>query len=332
LFLRDASVRQQHHWPHGGLYQSVEIGIGRDLGERLASLAECFPACFCEVGGRRLRPAASRDGLRPAPRRDLQLRCNLSEPTKRDRLRRAVRRSSLLARGPISPRSFDATGGRYDGLYMATLAETLIDVAKSVAPEGGFFGYYDLVDALNDNPAAFERFKSTLSTARVEDLEGISKLDKQYGWIVMGAADALDLLPDDPRLFKSEADVAALPDNKVLGALCSACIVNDVATVGRLVKRCDVNKLDHNGQTPLCYAVGNNHGECVRVLLDNAASPNRVQNWGNTALHICASTVSSKDIFRMLLAAGGDVSIRNERGESALDLLEKHGRRDWIAV
>jgi hypothetical protein len=214
---------------------------------------------------------------------------------------------------------------------MATIAQALIDVAKSVAPEGGFFGYYDLVDALNANPAAFDRFKSTLASARAEDLEGLSKLDKQYGWIVMGAADALDLLPDDPRLFISEADAAALPDNKVLGALDSACIVNDVATVCRLAKRCDVNKLDHNGQTALCYAAGNNHGDCVRVLLDNGAEPNRVQNWGNTALHICAQSVSSKEIFRMLLAAGGDVSIRNERGESVLDLLEKHGRRDWSA-
>lgn len=95
----------------------------------------------------------------------------------------------------------------------------------------------------------------------------------------MGAADALDLLPDDPRLFLSEADANALPQEKVLGALCSACIVNDQATVARLASRVDVNTFDHNKQTALCYAVGNNHPACVRILLEYGANPNLKQNW-----------------------------------------------------
>jgi hypothetical protein len=212
---------------------------------------------------------------------------------------------------------------------MATTAQILIDIAKAVAPAGGFFGYFDLVDALQANPTALARFKSELASARAEDLDDIGKLDEEYGWIVMGAADAMDLLPDDPRLFLSKADAAVLPDDKALGALRSACIVNDTATVARLAKRVDVNALDHNKQTALCYAVGNNHVECVRILLDHGADPNRVQNWGNTAMHICASSVSSKEIFRILVKAAGNAGICNDRGESALDLLKKHKRSDW---
>ncbi|HEV2296238.1 MAG TPA: ankyrin repeat domain-containing protein [Tepidisphaeraceae bacterium] len=147
----------------------------------------------------------------------------------------------------------------------------------------------------------------------------------------MGAADAMDLLPDDPREFVSEADADALPDDKVLDALCSACIVNDVVTVSRLAKRIDVNALDHNKQTALGYAVGNNNPECVKLLLAHGADSNRVENWGNTAMHVCASSVSSKEIFKMLQAAGGDVNIKNDEGQSVLDLLKQHRRRNWSA-
>src|SRR5690606_20317873 len=191
---------------------------------------------------------------------------------------------------------------------MATTTQSLIEIAMSVEPAGGYFGYYDLVDALEANPSALQRFKSALASANAAELDTIDKVDEKYGWIVMGAADAMDLLPDDPRQFLSKADVDGLADDKVLDALCSACIVNDLATVARLANRMDVNRLDHNKQTALSYAVGNNHLECVRVLLEHGADPNRVQNWGNTAMHICASTVSSKGIFRMLQAAGGDVN------------------------
>jgi hypothetical protein len=214
---------------------------------------------------------------------------------------------------------------------MATTAQTLVEIAKSVEPKGGYFGCFDLVDALVANPAALKRFKSALAPASAAELDAIDEVDEKYGWIVMGAADAMDLLPDDPRLFLTEADADALPEDKMLGALCSACIVNDVATVLRLAKRVDVNALDHNKETALCYAVGNNHSECVRLLLAHGASPNRVENWGNTAMHICASSVSSKEIFQMLQAAGGDASMKNDEGKSVLDLLKEHRRRNWTA-
>ncbi|QDT38421.1 ankyrin repeat domain-containing protein [Stratiformator vulcanicus] len=214
---------------------------------------------------------------------------------------------------------------------MAKIAQVLIQIAQSVEPNGGFFGYFDLVDALEASPAALERFKSALSSASADELDGIYEVDEQYGWIVMGAADAMDLLPDDPRLFLSKADAAALPDDKIIGALVSACIVNDVETVSRLATRVDVNSLDHHKQTALGYAVGNNHAECVRILLSNGANPNRVQNWGNTAMHDCAMSVSSKEIFQMLQTAGGDVSIKNDEGQSVLDLLKQNRRQHWIA-
>jgi len=212
---------------------------------------------------------------------------------------------------------------------MSPVAQKLVDLAKSVEPPDGFCDHFDLVDALEANPAALEQFKKILGSAKAEQLDALGEPDQEYGWIVMGAADAMDLLPDDPRLFLSEAEAQSLPESKVLGALCSACIVNDKETVARLAKRVDVNKLDHNKQAPLGYAVGNNHPECVRILLDHGANPNRVENWGNTALHIAASSVCSQPTFAMLLEAGGNVNVKNDAGETVLDVLRKYNRDGW---
>ncbi len=213
---------------------------------------------------------------------------------------------------------------------MNPTAEKLFKLAKSLEPQNGFFGYFDLVDALGSNPDALVQFKSILTDATLGELDSIEEADETYGWIVMGAADALDLLPDDPRQFLSEQDINALPENQKLGALCSACICNDVETLRRLAGQVDVNALDHNQQAPLGYAVGNNHPECVRVLLQHNADPNRVQNWGNTQMHICASSGSSKRIFDLLREAGGKLDTLNDNGESVIDLLKQFGRNDWL--
>jgi ankyrin repeat protein len=213
---------------------------------------------------------------------------------------------------------------------MSSIAQQLIDITKSVEPDDGFGGHIDVVDALEANPTALAKFKAALASAKAEQLDAVESLDSKYGWLVLGAADAMDLLPDDPRLFLSEADTEALPDEKVLGALCSACVLNDKETVARLAKRADVNELDHNKQTSLCYAVGNNHPDCVRILLEHGANPNRVQNWGNTAMHIAASSVCSRETFAILLEAGGDVNAKNDRGETVLQVLKNHERSSWV--
>jgi len=214
---------------------------------------------------------------------------------------------------------------------MSAISAKLISIAKSVEPRGGYVGYIDLIDALEADPDSLASFKSTFASAKPEELDNVAESDEPYGWIVMGAADALDLLPDDPRNFLSEDAATAVPDHEAIGALCSACILNDKATVARLVKRVDVNALNHNQQAPLSYAIGNNHPDCVRVLLNHGADPNLVQNWGNTQMHVCASTVSSKSIFAMLVEAGGDLTATNGDGKTVTDLLAEYGRRDWAA-
>ena len=215
---------------------------------------------------------------------------------------------------------------------MSDRTQQMLAFAKRHEPDGGYFGPETLVDHLLENTKILKEFKSLFAGAKADELDDLDDDDDDdYGWIVSGAADELDLFPDDPRLFKSVDELAELPDDEVLGELCSACIVNDVNAVRKLTTRVDVNTLDHNKQCALCYAIGNNHPECVEVLLSNGADPNLVQNWGNTPMHICATTVSSKQIWKLLLANGGDPNVKNDEGQTAVEQLRSTGRSEWSA-
>ena len=207
----------------------------------------------------------------------------------------------------------------------------MLAFAKQHEPDGGYFGPESLVDQLAADAEALKEFKSLFANATADELDALDDDDDDYGWIVSGAADELDLFPDDPRLFKTDKQIAKLLDHEILGELYSACIVNDVNAVRKLAARINVNTLNHNKQSALYYAVGNNHSECVQVLLANGADPNLIQNWGNTPMHICATSVSSESIWKMLLASGGDPDLENNEGQTASMQLRSMGRAGWSA-
>ena len=113
---------------------------------------------------------------------------------------------------------------------MSQLVQTLIAFAKKHEPDGGYLGYGTLVDLLHTNPSALNEFTSLLDSATAEQLDALED-DDEYGWIIGGAADELDLLPDDPRNFKSDTELQQIPVDKLLGELCSACILDDTNAV-----------------------------------------------------------------------------------------------------
>lgn len=204
----------------------------------------------------------------------------------------------------------------------------LVALAKRVAPPEGYFDGYSLISVLESDSVSMAQFRELLFVSTAEDLVFLEG-DQEYGRIIAEAADALDLLPDDPKHFKTVAQLDAIPANEVLRELCSACILNDVNSVRYLAAKTDVNALDHNKQSPLCYAVGNNHIQCVQLLLLHGADPNFIQNWGNTAMHICATSVATKAVFDLLLTAGGDLSIRNDFGKTPVDEMGRKRRKEW---
>jgi cytohesin len=86
-----------------------------------------------------------------------------------------------------------------------------------------------------------------------------------------------------------------------------------------------VQLADPTGQTPLHNLVIWAHDdETIKIALANGADPNAADQGGWTPLHRAAKS-HKKSFIRLLLAAGGDQDVKNERGDTPYDL----GRFSW---
>lgn len=83
-----------------------------------------------------------------------------------------------------------------------------------------------------------------------------------------------------------------------------------------------VKQADNNGETPLLYAIRNQHFWAIDALLDKGTNPEATDHEGNTALHLLcrhlASSESSRPYFEKFLDLGIPVDTRNEHGQSPL--------------
>ncbi|XP_039747690.1 uncharacterized protein LOC120624931 [Pararge aegeria] len=125
-------------------------------------------------------------------------------------------------------------------------------------------------------------------------------------------------------------------------------------------RKCGLNVQDDNGYTPLHHACLNGHTEVVRLLLSAGASPAVLDKTGASPLHlaawkgdsaivtmllahnppvnidlvtadletplIMAAQYGSVKVVAQLVDRGADVSLRNVKDESALDLAAQYGR------
>ena len=94
-----------------------------------------------------------------------------------------------------------------------------------------------------------------------------------------------------------------------------------------IARDADVNK---TGWTPLHYAASSGRPDVIQLMLDHyayidAASPN-----GSTPL-MMAAMYGSVDAVNLLLAAGADPSLKNQRGLSALDFATRAERPAAVA-
>jgi uncharacterized protein len=89
------------------------------------------------------------------------------------------------------------------------------------------------------------------------------------------------------------------------------------------------------GFTPLHSAVATDAAaadlELVRRLLDAGADPNARSASGGTPLHTAAFT-GDRRVLDLLLARGGDASIRNERGNTAADIANERGHPEMARL
>ncbi|KAJ5078535.1 ankyrin repeat-containing protein [Anaeramoeba ignava] len=86
----------------------------------------------------------------------------------------------------------------------------------------------------------------------------------------------------------------------------------------------DINYVNENETILHKILRYNQKKEIVTILLEAGANPN-LQNIGFTSLHIIVSNYCNEDIFRLLLLKyGADISIKNNKGETPLDIIASY--------
>ena len=96
----------------------------------------------------------------------------------------------------------------------------------------------------------------------------------------------------------------------------------------------DVNAADNEGLTPLHAAASRDSVDVVRLLLDAGAEVNARSNSGETPIYsaIRNTTAGAVEIIRLLRERGGDPSIPNEKGHSALRFVQRYGTPEVRAI
>ena len=104
------------------------------------------------------------------------------------------------------------------------------------------------------------------------------------------------------------------------------CMHGSLEPAMALSAKCDVHALeDTSNRSALHKAAFWGHNELVRVLVTQLKlSPNTRDSVGDTPLHD-AVRFGHETVARHLLAAGADTAIRNNHGQTALDVAVQHG-------
>jgi ankyrin repeat protein len=100
-----------------------------------------------------------------------------------------------------------------------------------------------------------------------------------------------------------------------------------------LGKGCSPDTHSRNGQqvAPLNSAAAGQHLGIARLLLDNGADPNAIQEGGFTPLHSAAQN-GQVDMVRLLLERGADPGIRAQDGKTARDYALEAGEVEAAAL
>lgn len=149
------------------------------------------------------------------------------------------------------------------------------------------------------------------------------------GWTLLHFASNYGNLEIVKELLKNGASIDE-KDNIGQTSLYDASRLNHLEIVKELLKNgAFINAKSITGWTSLYLAAYHDHLELVKELLKNNAQVNEQNNSGWTALH-SASYWNHLEIVKVLIDYS-DLSITNNKGETALDVAKTQEIKDFIA-
>ncbi|XP_065556118.1 serine/threonine-protein phosphatase 6 regulatory ankyrin repeat subunit C-like [Artemia franciscana] len=167
--------------------------------------------------------------------------------------------------------------------------------------------------AMSDNE---EVNSSLIRAVREGDLEGAKNLINSFGLsYIKKSPDGYRLLCQ--ALINKNTAIAKLLLNHDCKVNIEDCPYDGKIIPFKMIKNDDERKLTG---TPLHHAVISGDLEVIKMVLDKGADVNARDIYGESPLHLAASSRCSQTVVKRLLKLGADVHIRNENGESPLHL------------
>lgn len=129
------------------------------------------------------------------------------------------------------------------------------------------------------------------------------------------------------------ATVFNLPQRQEYSALHVSACIGQFKSANALLENNenDVNKQDHNGNTPLIWAASEGNDDIVQILLDSRADVNMQNFYGETALFLAASR-GYDVICSMLMENGANPNIPNLDGSTAAHMAAASGHSNVLMI
>jgi len=158
-----------------------------------------------------------------------------------------------------------------------------------------------------------------------------------------GIEAALKYCNDEELMLKMNAKMGGLPEElkqmtmalqretgfmqlpgKPIASLHEACKFGNVKAVQEFLGKgvpCDIT--DANGIQPIAYAIGGNHLEVVKGLMQIKADPHNIDAAGSSGLHYAAG-YGRKEMVEFLLNSGGDANKKNAQGQTPFQVASRN--------
>lgn len=162
--------------------------------------------------------------------------------------------------------------------------------------------------------------------------------------LILGLALAAPALPQEAFDLLRKGDTAAVRalveksprlvearDAQGLSLLHYAAYGRDAGLVEFLIdKGAESGAAGPSGETPLMVAASNDRAEIVAALLKKGAPLEAKNEYGRTALVLCAREQGQAATARILLEAGADIEAADRNGSTALELAAWRGKTEFV--